>query len=388
MHANPPPTDHDDIIYPNTIPFVLAHLACLGAIWTGVPAGAVAIAVTLYLVRMFAVTAGYHRYFSHRSFKTSRAGQFVLAFVAQSAAQRGVMWWAAKHRHHHRYSDTEFDVHSPRHRGFWYAHLGWIFRPQHHDTDYEVVADLARYPELRWLDRHQYAPAFALAVAVWLAAGWPGLIVGFFWSTVALYHGSFMINSLAHVHGTRRYVTGDDSRNNFWLALITLGEGWHNNHHAYQRSTRQGFRWWEVDVTFYVLTVLSWMRVVWDLGTPPSDLVRNERPLGRGMIEKVARQLAASFPVEQLAHEVRSAWAASSRLQELAARVRETGEQVADWASQVHLPHLPSMDDLRERAEAMYAQTPSMDAIVARARALLTERVSLHVLQLEGLAPA
>jgi len=383
-----PPPDHDDIIYPATIPFVLAHLVCLGALWTGVPAGAVAIAAALYVVRMFAVTAGYHRYFSHRSFKTSRVGQFVLAFVAQSAAQRGVLWWAAKHRHHHRHSDTEFDVHSPRQRGFWYAHVGWIFRPQHHETDHEGVADLARYPELRWLDRHQYAPAVALGTLVWLLAGWPGLVVGFFWSTVALYHGTFMINSLAHVHGTQRYVTGDDSRNNFWLALVTLGEGWHNNHHAYQRSTRQGFRWWEVDPTFYVLTALSWVRVVWDLGAPPPDLVRNERPLGRGMIEKVARQLAATFPAEQLAREIRTALAESPRLVELAARVREAREQVADWAAQVQLPHLPSLEELRDRAEAMYARSPSMDEIVARAREVLTERVSLYLLQEDGIAPA
>ena len=388
MRADPQSDAHDDIIYPGTVPFVLAHLACLGAIWTGVPASALAIAAALYVIRMFAVTAGYHRYFSHRSFKTSRVGQFLLALVAQSAAQRGVLWWAAKHRHHHRYSDTELDVHSPRHRGFWYAHLGWIFRPQHHETDYAVVADLARYPELRWLDRHQYTPAVALAVLVWLVAGWAGLIVGFFWSTVALYHGTFMINSLAHVHGTQRYVTGDDSRNNFWLALVTLGEGWHNNHHAYQRSTRQGFRWWEVDPTFYALTVLSWMRLGWGLGTPPPDLVRNERALGRAVIEKVARQLAATFPAEQLAQEIRSTLSSSPRWQELATRIRTARADLAGWAGQVHLPHLPTMEELRTRAEAMYARSPSMDDIVQRAREVLAERVSMHLLQLEGLAPA
>jgi stearoyl-CoA desaturase (delta-9 desaturase) len=382
------PADHDDIVYPGTIPFILAHLACFGAIWTGVPVRAVAIAVGLYFVRMFAITAGYHRYFSHRSFRTSRAGQFALALVAQSAAQRGVLWWAAKHRHHHRYSDTELDVHSPRHRGFWYAHLGWIFRPQHRDTDYAVVADLARYPELRWLDRHQYLPAAALAVGVWLIAGWPGLIVGFFWSTVALYHGSFMINSLAHVHGSQRYVTGDDSRNNFWLALFTMGEGWHNNHHAYQRSTRQGFRWWEVDPTYYVLTVLSWLRIVWELGAPPAEVVRNEHQLGRAVIEKVARQLAASFSPDHLADEIRAAWATSPRLTELATRIREARAQMSDWAAHVHLPELPTLDELRARAEQMYASSPSMDEIVARARELLAEHVSLRLVQPEGPATA
>jgi len=376
--------DHDDIVYPGTIPFILAHLVCLGALWTGVPLQAVGIAVALYFVRMFAITAGYHRYFSHRSFRTSRIGQFVLALVAQSAAQRGVLWWAAKHRHHHRHSDTELDVHSPRHRGFWYAHVGWIFRPRHRDTDYALVADLGRYPELRWLDRHQYLPAAALALAVWLAAGWPGLIVGFFWSTVALYHGSFMINSLAHVHGSQRYITGDDSRNNFWLALFTMGEGWHNNHHAYQRSTRQGFRWWEVDPTFYILTICSWLGIVWDLGAPPADLVRNERPLGRAVIEKVAHQLAASFAPDRLAAEIRGTWAASPRLQEMAGRIREARAQMTDWAARVHLPELPTLEELRTRAQAMYAESPSMDEIVTRARELLAERVSVCLLQLAG----
>jgi stearoyl-CoA desaturase (Delta-9 desaturase) len=375
--------DHDDIIYPGTIPFVLVHLACFAAIWTGVTTTALAIAGVLYVVRMFGVTAGYHRYFSHRSFKTSRAGQFLLALVAQSCAQRGILWWAAKHRHHHRHSDSTEDVHSPRHHGFWYAHLGWIFRPRHGETDYAAVPDLARYPELRFLDRHQYLPAAVLAVGVWLVAGWPGLVVGFFWSTVALYHGTFMINSLAHVYGRQRYVTGDDSRNNWWLALITLGEGWHNNHHAYQRSTRQGFRWWEVDPTFYALKALSWFRIVWDLGAPPADVVRNERPLGRAVIEKVARQLAASFPAERLAQQAREAWADSHVLEDLAERARTTRDQAQAYVAQLTLPTLPSLDELRARAEALGAHTSSMEDIVQRARDLLAERVSAVVLQME-----
>jgi stearoyl-CoA desaturase (delta-9 desaturase) len=191
-----------------------------------------------------------------------------------------------------------------------------------------------------------------------------------------LYHGTFMINSLAHVHGTRRYVTGDDSRNNWWLALITLGEGWHNNHHAYQRSTRQGFRWWEVDPTFYALALLSWTRIVWDLGAPPRDLVRNERPLGRAVVEKVARQLAASFSTEQLARQIRESWDSSPRLKEVVARLQDAGGQVADAVADLQLPHIPDYAELRARAEAMYAQTPSMDEIVTRARELLLVGVS------------
>jgi stearoyl-CoA desaturase (delta-9 desaturase) len=356
---------HDDIIYPATIPFILVHLACLAAIWTGVSAGALALCAALYVVRMFGVTAGYHRYFSHRSFKTSRVGQFVLALIAQSSAQRGVLWWAAKHRHHHRHSDTELDVHSPRHRGFVYAHLGWIFTPRHDETDYESIPDLTKYPELVWLNRHPYLPATVLALACFFAGGWTWLVVGFFWSTVLLYHGTFFINSLAHVHGTQRYVTGDDSRNNWWLALITLGEGWHNNHHAYQRSTRQGFRWYEIDPTFYALRALSWVRAVWELGEPPADVVRNERKLGRAVIEKVAHQLAASFPVEHIAQRAREALAHSPALHAAEARL-----------AVMHLPHLPTPAEIRARAEAMFASTPSMDDIVARVRELIANAVA------------
>jgi stearoyl-CoA desaturase (delta-9 desaturase) len=370
---------HDDIIYPNAIPFVLVHLAALAAIWTGVSATMVLLCVALYVVRMFGVTAGYHRYFSHRSFKTSRVGQFLLAFLAQSSAQRGILWWAAKHRHHHRHSDTEQDVHSPRHRGFWYSHMGWVFTPQHSDTDYESIPDLTRYPELVWLDKHPYVPATVLGAACFLLGGWQGLVVGFVWSTVLLYHGTFFINSLAHVHGTQRYVTGDDSRNNWWLAVITLGEGWHNNHHAYQRSTRQGFRWYEVDPTFYALTALSWMRIVWELGEPPVDLVQNERKLGRAVVEKVARQLAASFPVEQIAARARAAWTDSPALHELRERLVAGQASAEALLAELHLPQLPTAADIRAKAEAMFAATPSIDEIVQRTRELIAQAVSVQL---------
>lgn len=372
---------HDDIIYPATIPFLLVHLATIAAIWTGVSRTAAVLCVVLYVVRMFGVTAGYHRYFSHRSFKTSRVGQFVLALLAQSSAQRGILWWAAKHRHHHKHSDTELDVHSPRQRGFLYSHVGWIFSPQHDETDYDAIPDLTKYPELVWLNRHPYLPAAVLAVACFALAGWSGLVVGFFWSTVLLYHGTFFINSLAHVHGNQRYVTGDDSRNNWWLALITLGEGWHNNHHAYQRSTRQGFRWYEVDPTFYVLSVLSWMRLTWDLGRPPEDVVRNERRLGRAIVEKVAHQLAASFAAERIAATLHDS---APALHDLRARVAAGQARVEElWAAlhvDFHLPHFPSAADVRARAERMFADTPSMDEIVARARELLAQRVAAHLM--------
>ncbi len=372
---------HDDVVYPSTLLFVAAHLACFGAIWSGVTAEAVTLAVALYVLRMFGVCAGYHRYFSHRAFKTSRAGQFVLAVLAQSTAQRGVLWWAAKHRWHHLHSDTELDVHSPARRGFLYAHVGWIFTARHDATDYGTVADLAKFPELVWLDRHPYVAAVALAVLSWLVAGWPGLFVGFFWSTVALWHGTFCINSLAHVLGTRRYVTGDDSRNNWYLAIFTLGEGWHNNHHACQSSARQGFRWWQYDPTYYGLKLLSWCGLVWDLNQPAPSLVRGEQRLGRKVIDKVARQLAATFPTDRLAAQAREALAHASTWPDFQARAQVARDQAAAFLGELHLPHMPSLDQLRRLAEDKLARTPSLDEIAGRTRQVLLEAVAARLLK-------
>jgi stearoyl-CoA desaturase (delta-9 desaturase) len=372
---------HDDIIYPATIPFVLVHLACLGALLSGVSATALVLCAALYVVRMFGVTAGYHRYFSHRSYKTSRAGQFLLACLCQSSAQRGALWWAAKHRHHHRFSDTPQDVHSPAQSGFWHAHVGWIFTPRHDETDLGAVPDLTRFPELVWLERYPNVPATLLAVACFAFAGWPGLVVGFFWSTVLLYHGTFFINSLAHVVGRQRYVTGDDSRNNWWLALITLGEGWHNNHHFYMSSTRQGFRWWEIDPTYYALKAMSWVGLVWDLREPPAAVVAGEQPLGRRAIDRVAQQLAESFPVRALAEQVHAAWTRAHPVEELRERARKLVSDAGQAWAEVELPSLPDFDDLRRRALEMFAYTPSLDEIVGRAREILARSVSAHLLE-------
>jgi stearoyl-CoA desaturase (delta-9 desaturase) len=343
---------------------------------------AVLLCIGLYVFRMFVVTAGYHRYFSHRSFKTSRVFQFILGFLAQTSAQRGILWWAAKHRHHHKHSDTDLDVHSPRHKGFWYSHVGWIFTPRHDMADFSSIPDLTKYPELRWLDRNKYTPAAILALAFFLWMGWVGLVVGFFWSTVLLYHGSFMINSLAHVFGRQRYVTGDDSRNNWFLAIFTLGEGWHNNHHAYQRSTRQGFRWYEFDFTFYGLKVLSWFRVVWDLGEPPPEIVRNEHRLGQAVIEKVALQLAHTFPLERIAAQAREAWSNRPGFAELREKVAAGQARAEQALHELHLPHIPTMDELREQFRKHFGGTTlSRDEIVARARELILQAVGQQVFQ-------
>ncbi|RAI45315.1 acyl-CoA desaturase [Rhodoplanes roseus] len=376
--AAPPPDDHDDIVYPSAIPFVLVHVACLGAIWTGVTTSAVALCIGLYWLRMFAVGAGYHRYFSHRAYSTSRAFQFVLAVLAQSTAQKSVLWWAAKHRHHHLHSDTVEDVHSPRQSGFFYSHLGWIFARRHDDTDLGKVADLARYPEIAWLHRHELVPAIVLAVLCFLVAGWAGLVVGFFWSTVLLYHGTFCINSLAHVHGRQRYVTGDDSRNNWALALFTMGEGWHNNHHAYQSSARQGFRWWEIDATYYVLRLLSVVGVVWDLKSPPAQVLRNEQRLGRKVVDRAAAQLAERFCADRIAAAV-AATLHGAELATLRATLARAQQRTADTLSTLQLPHLPSREELQAEARRMFAKTPSIDAIVDRAHELIVAAVGARL---------
>jgi stearoyl-CoA desaturase (delta-9 desaturase) len=269
--------EHDDIIYPSTLPFILVHLACFAAIWSGITWQAVALGIGLYWLRIFAIGAGYHRLFSHRAYSTSRVFQFILAFIAQSSAQKSVLWWASKHRHHHLHSDTERDVHSPRHKGFLYSHVGWIFTPKHETTDLTKVADLAKYPELMWLHRFELVPAVVLAILCFLVAGWPGLVVGFLWSTVAVYHGTFCINSLAHVRGSKRYVTGDDSRNNWLLALFTMGEGWHNNHHYFPPTANQGFYWWQIDLSYYVLVIMARLGLARGLRRPPSHVLERGR---------------------------------------------------------------------------------------------------------------
>ncbi len=373
--------DPDDVAYPSTIGFLLIHLACFVAVWTGVTPRAVVLGLVLYFLRIFAIGAGYHRYFSHRAYRTSRVFQFCLAFVAQTSAQRGALWWAAHHRRHHKYSDTAQDVHSPVLRSFLYSHAGWIFVPRNTATDYGTIRDFARYPELMFLNRMLYLPPALLALATWLIGGMPGLVVGFCWSTVAVWHATFSINSLAHVVGRRRYVTGDESRNNWLLALITMGEGWHNNHHAYQVSVRQGFRWWEYDPTYYVLRALSWIGVVWDLHVPPKAVVRGEQRLGQVVIEKVAGQLAGSFPVNLIANQVFEALAHSPGWIELKTRLLSARMQAEAFWSEIDMPQVPTLDEVRRYARARLAQTPSLDDIAVSARRRLLDLVHSRLVE-------
>jgi stearoyl-CoA desaturase (delta-9 desaturase) len=271
-------------------PFIGMHLACVAVLWVGVSPVAVIAAVALYAVRMFAITAFYHRYFSHRTFRTSRVLQFVFALIGAASVQRGPLWWAAHHRNHHRHADTPADPHSPAVHGFWWSHVGWFLTRGGFRTDWARIPDLARYPELRWLDRYDTVVPVLLAASLYAAGElleyvvpqWgtngPQLLVwGFFVSTVVLFHATVTINSLAHRFGRRRFDTHDDSRNNVWLALLTFGEGWHNNHHFFPGTARQGFRWWEIDLTWYGLRLLAMLGLVRELKPVPAWVLAKAR---------------------------------------------------------------------------------------------------------------
>jgi len=297
----------DTVQWGRILPFVLLHVACLGALWTGVSWVAVAVAAGLYAIRMFAITGFYHRYFSHRAFRTSRAVQFVFAVVGGAAVQRGPLWWAGHHRRHHKHADTERDAHSPHADSILWSHVGWFTTKANHPTDLDQIRDFAAFPELRFLDRFDKLVPLLLAVALfglgeWLAAaaptlgtdGWQMVVWGFCISTVVLFHATSAVNSAGHLFGRRRYDTPDRSRNSWLLALATFGEGWHNNHHFYPVAARQGFFWWEIDLTYYGLRALGALGIVWDLQPVPEHVRHGHRvPQRAGVTDLGARREAS-----------------------------------------------------------------------------------------------
>ena len=340
--------------------FLSVHLAALGVLWIGFSWRGVLLCVASYYLRMVAITAGFHRYFSHRTYRLGRVSQFLLAFLGQTAAQKGVLWWASNHRHHHRYSDLPEDVHSPTQKGFWWSHVGWILVPDYERTDYSRVPDLAKYPELVWLDRHQFLATFVYAVALTVAFGPTGLFYGYFLSTVVLWHGTFCINSVMHLIGRRVFPTTDTSRNSFLLALATSGEGWHNNHHYFPGSAAQGFRWWQFDGTFYLLWLFEKIGIVKDLHRAPARL--RARDAGRR-----ARPAPAGEP-----------W--NDRIRRLTERWVELRD--AAWASARHA--VEELESARvhavERLERQHAEAVELGA---RAEAAAGKRIEELQLEIE-----
>ena len=304
-----------------SIPFIIVHVLGIAAFFVvewGITE--VVLCIAMYYVRMFFITAGYHRYFSHRSYKMGRVMQFLMALGGTTATQKGVLWWAGHHRHHHKYSDQPNDVHSPK-KGLLWSHVGWILCNKYDETPWDNIKDFARFPELRWLNRWHLVPPTVLAVGLFLVGGASWLFWGFFLSTTILWHGTFTINSLMHLWGRRRYVTTDTSRNSMILALITCGEGWHNNHHYYQSTANQGFFWWELDFSYYVLKALSWVGLVKDLRTPSEAVLR------RNLIKDGHHDVGMLGPIQEKVADVSArARAAADKLVEGAARPMPTAE--------------------------------------------------------------
>ena len=289
----------DERVQSGAIPFFLIHVvAVVGAIYVGFSWKLLGLTVLFYYLRMAGTTIGYHRYFSHRTFKAGRAFQAFMAFWAETSAQKGALWWAAHHRDHHKYSDEQNDIHSPL-RGFWWSHMGWIVCDKYQETKFDNIRDFAKYPELVWLNKHYLVPPVLLAVAMFAIGGLPVLVWGFFVSTVLLWHGTFLVNSLNHVWGSVRYESKDLSKNNAVIAALTMGEGWHNNHHHYQSSANQGFFWWEIDLSFYLIKAFEAVGLVSDVRTPPAKILvdtiaareRNNTPVPAAM--QAAPQLEA-----------------------------------------------------------------------------------------------
>ena len=276
-------SDEDVIDWSRIIPFILLHLGIFTVFWVGWSPIAIGFAIFFYALRMFGITAFYHRYFSHKTFKTSRPAQFIFAVIGAAATQRGPLWWASNHRHHHVHSDKPSDIHSPKQSGFLWSHMGWFLSKKNFKTNFERIQDFAKFPELTWLDRFDVIVPAVFALMTFLLGyflnlffpslgtnGWQMLVWAYIISTILVFHGTFVINSLAHVMGKRRFKTRDDSKNSFILALITFGEGWHNNHHKFPGSARQGLHWWEIDFSYYGLLTLEKLGIIWDMNKGPS----------------------------------------------------------------------------------------------------------------------
>ena len=285
----PPPETHDEpdhtqdkVEWFRCVPYILIHLGALLVFFTPFAWPCLAVLALSYAARMFAITAFYHRYFSHRTFKTSRIVQFIGAFTACASGQRGPLWWAAHHRMHHRHSDTDKDSHSPHHKNFLWSHTLWFMTDYALPTFLKEIPDWVKFKELRFINRFDWIAVVALAAGCYYLGEWSSfqtftgmnglsmLAWGFFLPTVLLYHATFSVNSLTHMFGKKKYDTGDESRNNWFVSIITFGEGWHNNHHFFPGSARQGFTLWEFDPTYYCLKFLSLFGLVRELRPVPA----------------------------------------------------------------------------------------------------------------------
>eukprot|EP00698_Gefionella_okellyi_P002737 TRINITY_DN12602_c0_g1_i1.p1 TRINITY_DN12602_c0_g1~~TRINITY_DN12602_c0_g1_i1.p1 ORF type:complete len:289 (-),score=25.50 TRINITY_DN12602_c0_g1_i1:73-939(-) len=281
--------DDDNVDWAGSIPLLALHIGALaGLLIFPITLSGVLLCTSTYIVRMWSLTTFSHRYFSHRTFKTSRAFQLFMGVMSTLTVQNGILWWASNHRHHHKYTDREEDLHSPKQKGFWWSHFGWVMSRRVRTTNFDMIRDLTRFPELVWLHEHWRIPVLLSLAAFYIFGGMWAVYWGFIMGVAVFHHGTFTVNSLAHMWGTQRYNTGDTSRNNWFVAIITMGEGWHNNHHHYEGSAAQGFFWWELDVSFYVLRVMAAVGLVWDLRLPPKHVVMQQIGAKEGSVAGTA----------------------------------------------------------------------------------------------------
>lgn len=316
------------------LPFLLLQTSVLLVFttyfsWTGV-----ALCVLSYLIRMFAITGFYHRYFSHRTYAMGRPMQFLAALLGATATQKGALWWAAHHRQHHKASDTAADPHNS-HEGFWHAHWMWFLYRESAEIEFARIPELARYPELRLLDRLWYVPPILMGLGLFAVGGWHWVVWGYFVATFLLSNGTYTINSLMHYWGRQRFYTGDESRNHWFLALLTLGEGWHNNHHRYQAATRNGFFWYELDPTYYLLKLMSYMGLVRDL-KPVPDKIMEEARLNRHLRREAKNEGTIFLPSQLGVRDllVQMPFSAQGFVAENLARVRGDMQGLGNFLAQ------------------------------------------------------
>jgi stearoyl-CoA desaturase (delta-9 desaturase) len=235
---------------------------------------------TSHFVRAVGLTLLFHRYLAHRAFKLNRVARFVWAFIGTAAMQKGPLWWAGHHVNHHKFADRDGDPHSPMVSGFYYAHIGWFLNDTRHDrveVTNPVMRDFSPVPELALLERCFWAPPAILAAVMYLLGGMPWFVWGFCLPTMTLAHSTFAINTVNHMFGSRRFETVDESRNNPVTAFFAVGEGWHNNHHRFQRAARNGFYWWEFDITWYTIKAMEAVGLAWDLQAVPARIYEEAR---------------------------------------------------------------------------------------------------------------
>jgi len=254
-----------------------------------------------HFLRAIGLTLVFHRYLAHRAFRMNRVARFVWTFIGTAAMQKGPLWWAGHHVNHHRFADREGDPHSPMISGFYYAHVGWFLHDTKHDrveATNPVIRDFSTVPEIAWLDRYFFLPPAALAATLFLAGGWPWLVYGFCLPTMTLAHATFAINTVNHMFGSRRFDTLDESRNNPLTAFFAVGEGWHNNHHRYQRAARNGFYWWEVDVTWYVIRLMSAVGLAWNVQGVPRRIYEEARVRHAGRVRRSVPSIIERVPLQ------------------------------------------------------------------------------------------